>query len=318
MPTHFRINYVARIDPFAWSGGGEKVARALLEAGERRGHRIRRTCAFPRPVRDGFDDPDFWILADVHNRPGRPWGRRLPKRILERATSQRPYVHLDNAYVDVCDLPYLPCNGQIDGDECPFKRGRWFRSRACHAVNTKDLYRGAALNIFVSPLHRRTIQGVVGQDAVGRYFEMRPIVDTARFRNEARSRDIDHLFLGHINEAKGADNLARAFPGGTLTLAGRLGDSRYAGLGRQIGVVPYDQVPALLNRTRVFVHLPRWPEPQGRTVVEAALCGCALMTNDLVGATSFGLDLSDPASCAGALDEAWTAIVEAVDRRSGS
>ena len=77
-------------------------------------------------------------------------------------------------------------------------------------------------------------------------------------------------------------------------------------------------VPGLLNRGRVFVHLPRWPEPQGRTVAEAALCGCELKTNDRVGATSFGLDLADPATYDGALDEAWEAIHRAVEARGAA
>jgi glycosyltransferase involved in cell wall biosynthesis len=312
MSTGYRVNYVAQIDPFAWSGGGEVVARALIEAGERLGHRIRRTCVFPRAVGDRFESPDFWLLADVHNRPGR-WPRRLPRRLVERVIARERYVHFDNAYVDVCDLAYLPCNGQVEGDECPFKRGRWFRSRACARLGAIDMYRRAALNIFVSPLHQATIGQLLGDRMEGRAFAMRPVIDTSRFRNEGRTRDIEHLYLGHINEAKGADNLAREFPGGNLTLAGQLGDARYASLGRHLGSVPAADVPGLLNRARVFVHLPRWPEPQGRTVAEAALCGCTLRTNDRVGATSFGLDLADHGTYEGALEEAWDAIHRAVE-----
>jgi glycosyltransferase involved in cell wall biosynthesis len=316
MSTRFRINYVACIDPFRWSGGGEAIARGLIEAGTRLGHQIRRTCVFPSAIDDRFEAPDFWLLADVHNRPGRGW-RQLPRRLLDRIVAGERYVHLDNAYVDVCDLPYLPCDGRVEGEECPFKQRRWLRSRRCFRVATAAMYRHARLNLFLSPLHRRTVQALLGADTVGRVFEMRPLVDTGRFRNEHRDRDIDYLYLGYINEAKGGDNLARVFPDGNLTLAGHLADPRYATLGRLLGRVPYDQVPVLLNRARVFVHLPRWPEPQGRTVAEAALCGCRLMTNENVGATSFGLDLADPATYAGAAEEAWAAITEAIERPRG-
>jgi glycosyltransferase involved in cell wall biosynthesis len=167
--------------------------------------------------------------------------------------------------------------------------------------------------MFLSPLHRRTVVGLLGAETVGRAFDMRPVIDTHRFRNEGRARDIEHLYLGYINEAKGGDNLASEFPGGGLTLAGKLVDARYATIGLHLGPVPAADVPGLLNRARVFVHLPRWPEPQGRTVAEAALCGCELKTNDRVGAVSFGLDLADPATYDGALDEAWEAIHRAVD-----
>jgi glycosyltransferase involved in cell wall biosynthesis len=314
MPTGYRINYVAQVDPFAWSGGGEAVARAVIEAGERRGHGFRRTCVFPHAVSDRFETPDFWLLADVRNTAGR-LPRRLPRRLIRHVVARERYVHLDNAYVDVCDLPYLPCNGVVAGNECPFKRGRWFRSRVCARLDAREMYRRSALNIFVSPLHRETIARLLGDPMEGRSFVMRPVIDTSRFRNEGHARDIEYLYLGHVNEAKGAGHLASEYPGGTLTLAGQLGDARYAAIGRQLGPVPAADVPALLNRARVFVHLPRWPEPQGRAVAEAALCGCELRTNDRVGARSFGLDLADPATYHGALDETWEAIHRAVEAR---
>lgn len=305
----FRINFLAYIDPFAWSGGGEAVTRALIDAGRRLGHDIRRTCVFPRPVDEGFDAPDFWFLADVHNVPER-WWRRIPRSLLDRIVAHESYVHFDNAYVDICDLPYLPCNGDHAGDDCPFKRSRWVGGRGCFRRRTAEMYRRARLNLFVSPLHQRTVERMLGEETVRPAMAMRPLIDTDRFRNmHLDRRDIGALFVGHLNEAKGAGNLASQFPTGDLTIAGRVGDARYAGLGRQLGEVPYDELPALMNRAQVLVHLPRWPEPQGRTVAEGALCGCTLLTNDRVGATSFGLDLADPATYAGAVDEAWTAIL---------
>jgi len=59
--------------------------------------------------------------------------------------------------------------------------------------------------------------------------------------------------------------------------------------------VPQEQMPLLLNRARNYVHLPRWPEPFGLIVAEAALCGCNLIVNENVGAISWKLDLADPA-----------------------
>jgi glycosyltransferase involved in cell wall biosynthesis len=310
MARALRINYVAYCDPFAWHGGGEAVTAALLEEGRRMGHEIRRTCAFPAPVADAHPDADFWILADVHNVPRR-WWRRLPGGLLGRVIGREPYIHVDTAYVDVCDLDYLPCNGEVEGEACPFKRDRWFRSRRCFRLSTIEMYRRARLNVFLSPLHRRTVERLIGAETVGRSFEMRPVIDTTRFVNHHGPRDIDALYVGVVSEAKGAEALAARFPGGGLTVAGTVADRRYRELGRQLGHVPYGEMPALFNRARRFVHLPRWPEPQGRTVAEAALCGCVLETNERVGATSFGLDLSDPASCEGAVAEAWDAMLDA-------
>jgi glycosyltransferase involved in cell wall biosynthesis len=63
-----------------------------------------------------------------------------------------------------------------------------------------------------------------------------------------------------------------------------------------------------MNRAKHFVFLPRWPEPQGRVVIEAALCGCELVTNQNVGATSFPFDIRNPANFAQASNEFWDAI----------
>jgi len=42
--------------------------------------------------------------------------------------------------------------------------------------------------------------------------------------------------------------------------------------------------------------------------VEAAMCGCNLITNKNVGATSFPFDIANPANFAGAGEEFWEAI----------
>jgi hypothetical protein len=73
-------------------------------------------------------------------------------------------------------------------------------------------------------------------------------------------------------------------------------------------VIPYHEVPILMNRAKSFVFLPRWPEPQGRVVIEAALCGCRLITNDRVGATSFPFDISRIDHFKGATADFWDKI----------
>ena len=36
----------------------------------------------------------------------------------------------------------------------------------------------------------------------------------------------------------------------------------------------------VLNRTKTFVHMPRWPEPYGITTLQALLCGCEVIENE--------------------------------------
>jgi len=58
--------------------------------------------------------------------------------------------------------------------------------------------------------------------------------------------------------------------------------------------IPGDMMPNTLNRTQHYIHMPRWPEPFGLIVAEAALCGCHIIVNDRVGAVSWKLDLKNP------------------------
>jgi glycosyltransferase involved in cell wall biosynthesis len=114
----------------------------------------------------------------------------------------------------------------------------------------------------------------------------RPMVDADRFRELGRARDIDVLYVGVISRAKGYYSLLERFGADRLTLAGRsLLDEPVAGT--YLGEVSQEDLPGLYNRARTFAHLPEWDEPMGRTVVEAALCGCEIVTNERVGVASY-------------------------------
>ena len=71
------------------------------------------------------------------------------------------------------------------------------------------------------------------------------------------------------------------------------------------GSCKYQDMPAVFGRARRFIFNPRWPEPFGRTVAEAALGGCELQVQGEVGALSFGRDLADPGFYLGACSEFW-------------
>jgi glycosyltransferase involved in cell wall biosynthesis len=114
----------------------------------------------------------------------------------------------------------------------------------------------------------------------------RPFIDVERFKPLGLERDIDVLYVGAINEAKGYRNLISRFGTSQVTFAGR---NELGGpiAGTYLGELPYHQLPNLYNRARTFAHLPEWYEPMGRAVVEASLCGCEIVTNERVGAQSF-------------------------------
>jgi glycosyltransferase involved in cell wall biosynthesis len=295
-----KINFLSYLDPFKYSGGGELDSRMIIERGRQRGHEIRvlarRTGKLSKliPPRMNFTPADLNIIADIFNCPDD--GLDFDRALVERVVSHEPYMHLDNAYVDVCWRPALPCHG--DQSYCP---------SGCGAPRAKWLYCRSLANIFLSPLHHRVVSGLLGGDGVPNPLITRPLVDVDMFHNRNGERDIEYLYVGTIDYYKGYGALKQQFADGRILLIGRNNTSERL-CGAHIPYVPHEQLPNYYNRAKHFVHLPCWPEPQGRCVVEAALCGCELITNENVGATSFDFDIADRDIISDAPDHLWREI----------
>jgi glycosyltransferase involved in cell wall biosynthesis len=283
-----KINYLAHLDPYRYSGGGEQVNRKLIDAARTRGHDVRITS---KEGADQHPDPDLWYLCDVYNCPSEH-NTTLYGLIDSIVRGSVPYVHHDNSYVDLCWYGAIPCNGQgMDGISCHIK------GAACSVRRAAPLFQNAVLCSFMSPLHRDVHVGALGKRLLppDKTVLVPPSVDIRIFRNLGGNRDIQYLSYGGQSEAKGYHNIMKSFPRGSVTFIG--GNSRELLKpedGQYLGSVPQDQMPLVLSQTRNYVHLPRWPEPFGLIVAEAALCGCHLIVNNNVGAVSWKLDLSDP------------------------
>jgi len=315
-----KINYVGYFNPLTHAGGGEMVMRSLIETGMARGHEF--TISAVRPGCMEYDpSADLDFVADVFNYPGTlkslgAW-RDFPRGFVERIAGGRSFVHFNNAYVDVCNLGYLPCSGKA-AHVCPHKSPAHLLrnlaakdfSRGCFAERplVRDLFRRSKLNVFVSPLHHRVSYQLLKMKDEVPAFVMKPVIDSARFFNRQLERDIDYLFVGVIGEAKGLAAMRERFRDADIHFVGKIAPGAKLDFGTYHGSVPYTEIPGFMNRAKHFVFLPRWPEPQGRVVIEAALCGCELVTNENVGATSFPFDICNPANFSQATDEFWVTI----------
>jgi hypothetical protein len=298
-PLKLRINYLAHLDPYIYGGGGEQVMRQLLEAAKRRGHDIKIAS------RDGSDlheNPDLWYLCDVYNCPMN-LKRPIESLVDSIVRGKLPYVHHDNAYVDLCRRDNLPCNGiGVNGHDCHIKRG------LCSIARAKPLYANALVCSFLSPLHRDVHIGALGKAVLPQEKAMLylPAVNSERFYNMKLNRDIALLSYGGQGEAKGYYNIMQNFPrGSVIFIGGHTPDLVKEGDGHWLGAVPGEMMPIILNRTQNYIHVPRWPEPFGLIVVEASLCGCNIIVNDKVGAISWNLDLKNPAIYDRTGDKYW-------------
>jgi hypothetical protein len=297
-----RINYLAHLDPYIYTGGGEQVMRKILDAAKSRGHEVKLGS------RDGIDlfpDPDLWFLCDVYNCPMNK-KRPIEELVNSVVRGAAPYVHFDNSYVDLCWHGNIPCNGQgVNGYSCHLKKG------ICSLTRAVPLYKNASLCCFVSPLQRDAHIEALGASTLPleKTLLLMPPVDVDRFKNLHMKRDIALLSYGGQGEAKGYYNIMQNFPRGSVIFIG--GDTRdllKEGDGHWLGAIPGDRMPEILNRTQNYIHVPRWPEPFGLIVAEAALCGCNLIVNDRVGAISWKKDLKDPATYRNTLEKFWNEL----------
>lgn len=279
-----KIAWLSYLDSHVFEGGAELAQRRIILAGRERGHiigeapflrhrtqRAMRRTGLYRSV-DVDWSADVFVLANMLNCPH--LAQRFPSELTARALATGRAVAFEDAWVDVCPLD-VPCGG--DRAACPPHCDRSFGNA---------LFAAARAAVFVSPLHRDIVASVLDCPLPDDVVLVRPMVDPDHFRPRDVERDIDVLYVGTINEAKGYYELLERFGPDRLTLAGdnHLG---HPAEGTFLGRVSQHDLPALYSRARIFAHLPRWHEPQGRAVVEAALCGCEVVTNERVGVTRY-------------------------------
>jgi glycosyltransferase involved in cell wall biosynthesis len=316
-----KINYISYVDPTRHQGGGEMVAMDVIHAAKQRGHQISISSVRPGQRIEFDESADVDLAVDLFNYPNTlkslgAW-RDFSKEFHEKILRRKKFVHLTNAYSDICNEPYLPCSGDSKV-ECPSKSimhfasnlalkdfsGKCFSTRA----EVQQFFSLSKLNIFVSPLHRDISLQILALDKAPPSFILKPTVDTSRFYNQGLKRDIEYLFVGVIGEAKGLEEMRKRFSNSDIHFAGKVFPGAKLDFGKHHGAIAYEEVPKLMNRAKNFVFLPRWPEPQGRVVIEAALCGCNLITNERVGACSFPFDISNPQNFINPTQELWEQI----------
>lgn len=312
-----RLGWVEYVNPMVWRGGGELIMRALIDDAPASGIDLELFSVWPEPRVGDAGAVDAWILVDVYNMPERqrrldqrverflPWtaaGRF--ERVLRRAIDGR-YIHVDNAYVDACSQPYLPCNGVGTVRDCALERRRHF------AMESNRLYQRALANFCLSPLHGEILR--VLHPAMSQVRLIPPVLSPAPFLAARRTeRDIEWLYAGVLTEAKGTDRLDDVSPLVMVTSSKTGPRPAHA---RVVTSVPYEDMPDWFGRAKRFVYRPRWPEPFGRVVAEAALAGCELEIEGRVGACSIAADLSNPATYEGSPQKFWADVRAVLDGR---
>jgi len=268
-----RIAWVADFSVDEHSGGAQRTNEIMIERGRELGYEIEEVnSADWRLV-----DADLYILNNIHY----IYWNHTPD--LLKIIRGRPFIRYEHDY-----LWKIPM---------PFER-------------IQEVYDKSLLNIFLSPSHLAEHQRAgLRLDKV--HIQPSPIDTSAFFRGEGDSNRV--LYTGELGGHKGILNVfehARNHPKLRYDLYGWEG-AMWNQLKEQMprncknfAPVKYGSMPQLYRGYGKFIHLPIWMEPFGRTVAEAYLSGCELITNKRVGFESFDWDYGNYEEVKAKLEEA--------------
>ena len=119
-----------------------------------------------------------------------------------------------------------------------------------------------------------------------------------RVKTLAKKRDIDILYVGKLMPYKGVDVLLHAFAillarrTFRIVIVGEGLEKRYAALASKLGIaesitfagpLSHAHMPTYYLRSKVVVSPSIWPEPCGRSIIEAMWMGCAVVATNVGG-----------------------------------
>jgi glycosyltransferase involved in cell wall biosynthesis len=164
----------------------------------------------------------------------------------------------------------------------------------------KEIFKNAMCVYYLSPLHRKEHYRM-GLERADDWYMPSPI-DGKLFKiipGIERVKD-SVIYTGGFSIHKGIENIleyARNNPEKNIDLVGWVDhDGVVSNLPdnvHTIDTVKYSKVPELLNSYEYFIHLPNWVEPFGRSVAEALMCGCKMITNENIGMLSYKWNFSN-------------------------
>jgi glycosyltransferase involved in cell wall biosynthesis len=166
------------------------------------------------------------------------------------------------------------------------------------AENYPELYKQVKHTIFLSPLHKESIEKKVGYKIENSSLIPSPI-DSKRFTTGEEKEPNTAIYTGNICKEKGMEGLIEYAKENehlkfyVIGWGSMVEDIKGVDNIEYIEGVDQKELVSYYQKCEYFYHKPEWEEPFGRTVIEAYLCGCNLLLNNNVGAISWDWDFSD-------------------------
>lgn len=267
-----RVCWVHEIPPENL-GGAELTNKAMTEEGRRRGHDVVYIRGPHIPL-----DCDLYIINNITM-----FDRKELYKIMR---SGKPYVRYEH------DMGFCYYRDGACAEHCGETK--------CTNDFYKELFDRCDLAIFLSPLHfnahGRIFPELWEKKAEGRvHLQPSPVTIPDHIDRMQEKQKDTCAYAGHVSWPKGADNLyrfARENQHMTFHVIGKLHPTykdAFANLKnvRVYGHVKRDYALKVMASCEYFFHEPVNVEAYGRTVAEAMLLGCKIISNDRVGVMSY-------------------------------
>jgi hypothetical protein len=186
-----------------------------------------------------------------------------------------------------------------------------------------EIYLKAKLLIWLSPLHRDATLHCMPELKNSKYALIPSAIRPDLFLHTGDSvplenRNDSYLSVNSMYYFKGRENLVKyikSHPEINFTIVGK---EQVKGLPNvfPIEYLDYADMPKVYASHKKYIELPNTPQPFNRTVIEAKLSGCKIITNKLMGCASWDWFQEDKYTIAHKVREApinfWNAIEEAL------
>ena len=262
-----RIAFFQDLNPMDHQGGAEQNDREMIRKGFERHHNIQ--IITPQNYNlISIEDSQLVIFSNCIN---------FPKEIIKEVCSKFPYIFFHHDYIFFkWRLFYHAKEGDYSGCDRDF----WLH-----------IFKNAKLNIWLSSLHREAYLVSFPELKECKYTLIpsaidvniwKPVEGIERKKGTILGINVLELFKGRYIINKYVEE----HPELQFTFVGNASHLEKPNC-TYIPYVKNKDLPKLYSQHEFMIHLPSNTEPFCRTVCEAILCGCKIITNANTGAFSY-------------------------------
>ena len=173
------------------------------------------------------------------------------------------------------------------------------------------------LNIFVSPFHKKNHIKAFGESVNDHSICLPVAIDTSKFTNKNYQREKNTIFVPNYYKCrKNIDQYIIQNQNKKFIIGGSAHEVFKTNNVEIIKLIPNEQMADQYNRVDTIYHCPTQIQAGERVLFEAVLCGCKVITNDIVGHHSWRteFDYTDAKILKPRLDRAVFDFWKAVDK----